>query len=131
MVFFKYPWPWISNMPGEKEITIPAWIKTLSSGGYSRHLKWVWTSGFETYVSTILVSSKNKNKTKKKHKKWNELTPRYQTGETEVWAICTAPLLGTRNRQAPSGVHETLHSAGIAFFGQTAWGSNPHEGLRL
>ena len=52
----------MSNMPEEKEITIPAWIKTLSSGGYSRHLKWVWTSGFETYVSTILVSSKNKNK---------------------------------------------------------------------
>ena len=55
----------MSNMPEEKEITIPAWIKTQSSGGYSRHLKWVWTSGFETYVSTILVSSKNKNKTKK------------------------------------------------------------------
>ena len=52
----------MSNMPEEKEITIPAWIKTQSSGGYSRHLKWVWTSGFETYVSTILVSLKNKNK---------------------------------------------------------------------
>ena len=58
----------MSNMPEEKEITIPAWIKTQSSGGYSRHLKWVWTSGFETYVSTILVSSKNKNKKQKKTK---------------------------------------------------------------
>ena len=74
---------------------------------------------------------KTKTKQKKKHKKWNELTPRYQTGETEVWAICTAPLLGTRNKQALSGVHETLHSAGIAFFGQTAWGSNPHKGLNI
>ena len=55
----------MSNIPEEKEITIPAWIKTLSSGGYSRHLKWVWTSGFETYVSTILVSSKKTKQNKK------------------------------------------------------------------
>ena len=72
----------MSNMPEKekkkKEITIPAWIKTLSSGGYSRHLKWVWTSGFETYVSTILVSSKNKNKTKKNNNK-NETSLRRGT----------------------------------------------------
>ena len=68
----------MSNMPEEKEITIPAWIKTQSSGGYSRRLKWVWTSGFETYVSTILVSSKNKNKTKKKNIK-NETSLRRGT----------------------------------------------------
>ena len=68
----------MSNMPEEKEITIPAWIKTQSSGGYSRRLKWVWTSGFETYVSTILVSSKNKNKTKQKNIK-NETSLRRGT----------------------------------------------------
>ena len=68
----------MSNMPEEKEITIPAWIKTQSSGGYSRHLKWVWTSGFETYVSTILVSSKNKNKTTKNNNK-NETSLRRGT----------------------------------------------------
>ena len=69
----------MSNMPEEKEITIPAWIKTQSSGGYSRHLKWVWTSGFETYVSTILVSSKNKNKKIYKTKNKNETSLRRGT----------------------------------------------------
>ena len=72
----------MSNMPEEKEITIPAWVKTQSSGGYSRHLKWVWTSGFETYVSTILVSLKNKNKKIYKTQNKNETSLRRGTRRT-------------------------------------------------
>ena len=67
------------NVPEKRESTIPAWIQTLSSGGYSRHLKWVWTSGFETYVSTILVSLKNKNKKIYKTQNKNETSLRRGT----------------------------------------------------
>ena len=97
----------MSNMPEEKEITIPAWIKTLSSGGYSRHLKWVWTSGFETYVSTILVSSKKTKQNKKNIKNETSLRrgtrrarPKYGQSALHLssgseinkhWVECTKP----------------------------------------
>ena len=116
------------NVPEKRESTIPAWIQTQSSGGYSRHLKWVKTSGFETYISTILVSSKTK---KKKGKKWYELTPRYQRARPKYGQSALHLSSGRENKQALSGVHETLHPIGIALFGLTAWGSNPQKGLRL
>lgn len=44
-------------------------------------------------------------------------------GETKVWAIATAPFLGTS--------HEIPNSAGVAVFGMTVQGSNPHKGLQV
>ena len=54
-------------------------------------------SGFETYL-TAHCSYQKKRKVKiKKHKtKLIRAYAEVPEGETEVWAICTAPLLGTR-----------------------------------
>ena len=51
------------------------------------------------------------------------LHSRQPEGETKIWAIATAPFLGTS--------HEISHSAGVAVFGMTAQGSNPHKGLQV
>ena len=72
-----------------------------------------------------------KNKKTKKGKKWYELTPRYQRARPKYGQSALHLSSGRENKQALSGVHETLHPIGIALFGLTAWGSNPQKGLRL
>ena len=77
-----------------------------------------------------LFSFHQKQKTKK-GKKWYELTPRYQRARPKYGQSALHLSSGRENKQALSGVHETLHPIGIALFGLTAWGSNPQKGLRL
>ena len=54
-------------------------------------------SGFETYL-TAYCSYKKKRKINKKKTKAKAIRAHAEVpeGKTEVWAICTAPLLGTR-----------------------------------
>ena len=57
--------------------------------------------------------------------------PRYQRVRPKYGQSALHLSSGRENKQALGGVRETLHPAGIASFELTAWGSNPHEGLRL
>ena len=57
--------------------------------------------------------------------------PRYQRVRPKYGQSALHLSSGRENKQALSGVHETLHPAGITLFGLTAWGWNPHKGLRL
>ena len=57
--------------------------------------------------------------------------PRYQRVRPKYGQSALHLSSGRENKQALSGVYETLHPAGIVLFGLTAWGSNPHKGLRL
>ena len=90
-------------------------------------------SGFETYLTAYCSYQKKKrkiNKKKQKQKRY-ELTPRYQRVRPKYGQSALHLSSGRENRQAPSGTHETFHPARIAIHGRTAWGSNPHKGLRL
>ena len=63
-------------------------------------------SGFETYLTAYCsYQKKKKRKINKKKRKINKKKTKAKAirahaevpeGKTEVWAICTAPLLGTR-----------------------------------
>ena len=57
--------------------------------------------------------------------------PRYQRVRPKYGQSALHLSSGRENKQALSGVHETLHPIGIALFGLTARGSNPQKGLRL
>ena len=87
-------------------------------------------SGFNTFIDYSRFI-KNKNKIKKKKQKCFELTPRYQRLRPKYGPSALHLSSGRESKQAPSGAHETPHSAGIALFEQTVWGSNPHRGHRL
>ena len=89
-------------------------------------------SGFETYLTAYCsYQKKRKINKKKQEQKRYELTPRYQRVRPKYGQSALHLSSGRENRQAPSGTHETFHPARIAFHGRTAWGSNPHKGLRL
>ena len=55
-------------------------------------------SGFETYLTAYCSYQNKKESENEKHKKTKteRAYAEVPEGETEVWAICTAPLLGTR-----------------------------------
>ena len=55
-------------------------------------------SGFETYLTAYCSYQKKKRKINKKKTKAKAIRAHAEVpeGKTEVWAICTAPLLGTR-----------------------------------
>ena len=86
---------------------------------------------WDLFNGLLLISKTKENKTQKHKKKRYELTPRYQRVRPKYGQSALHLSSGRENRQAPSGTHETFHPARIAFHGRTAWGSNPHKGLRL
>ena len=57
--------------------------------------------------------------------------PRYQRVRPKYGQSALHLSSGREYKQALNGVQESLQPAGIAFFGLTAWSSNPHKGLRL
>ena len=86
-------------MPKKKEILNPRlntdtvlwWLQPTPEMGLA--------SGFETYL-TAYCSYQTKRKQKMKNIKTKVIRAYAEVpeGETEVWAICTAPLLGTRKQ---------------------------------
>ena len=53
-------------------------------------------SGFETYLTAHCSYQKKESKNQKHKTKMIRAYAEVPEGETEVWAICTAPLLWTR-----------------------------------
>ena len=86
---------------------------------------------WDLFNGLLLISKTKENKSQKHKKKRYELTPRYQRVRPKYGQSALHLSSGRENRQAPSETHETFHPARIAFHGRTAWGSNPHKGLRL
>ena len=75
--------------PRLNTVTVLWWLQPTPEMGLA--------SGFETYL-TAYCSYQTKRKQKMKNIKTKVIRAYAEVpeGETEVWAICTAPLLGTR-----------------------------------
>ena len=76
--------------PRLNTVTVLWWLQPTPEMGLA--------SGFETYLTAYCSYQNKKESENEKHKKTKteRAYAEVPEGETEVWAICTAPLLGTR-----------------------------------
>ena len=89
---------------------------------------------WDLFNGSVHVSNKKKKGGTIKHKNKNDTSislPRYQRVRPKYGQSALHLSSGRKNKQALRGAHKTLHPAGIAFSGLTAWGLNPHKGLKF
>ena len=112
--------------PNSNTHTVLWWLQPTTEMGLA--------SRFETYLTAQCTYQIKKKVGTIKHKNKNDTSislPRYQRVRPKYGQSALHLSSGRKNKQALRGAHKTLHPAGIAFSGLTAWGLNPHKGLRL